>query len=740
MRSIRSFRLFPYLRERFLGNQLEFRVRLFNVLAMAGALISVTSAAVSVLIGEPLPMALIYLGFCGLSAALLWYSAKSGRYQRCYLITIAAVFFVGFPFFFLMTGGYYGTMPYFFIFAVVFTIFMLDGKKALGVAALELALYAAVCLYAYAHDNNPNGRAILLDTVSSYSMVSISLGVCMYLHFRIYNRQQRDLEAAREEALRLSNVKNVFLANMSHEIRTPINVMLGMTDMILRESRNGVVSDYARKIRNAGNMLLVLVSNVLDFSKIESGNLETQESCYRTANLVQELYEIGAENVRKHALAFHIQVNPDLPSELFGGMPRIKQIVTNFISNAVKYTKAGSISLAFSHKTDQEGNRIILCISVEDTGAGIKQESLPMIFEAFTRLGLPEHQGVEGTGLGLAIARQLAEGMGGQIFVRSEFGSGSTFWVEVPQRVIDAKPIGDLAIHEGEDPDEPEESFTAPDARILVVDDNRENLETIQALLRRTLMRVDLVDSGTACLAAARQTDYHIILMDYMMPDMDGIETLRRLREIPGFGAQVIALTANAIAGTREKLLAEGFCAYVTKPVRARELEALLAGKLVQTTALVTRRTIQPQLWVAPELKAVLGRDLAVCGVSLERGLVNASDDLLLLARMAQAFARNHAASLAEMQAASDPVLLRRLAHSLKSAAGYVGADDLSSHARMTEQACASGDDTKIMLILPLLYLEWERVQRGLSAFAAHVNAVAPGRQQKRRGGEKSNG
>ena len=573
---------------------------------------------------------------------------------------------------------------------------------------------------------------ILGNSLQVVLITAFSCGILLMSHFFI-----SDINASREEAIRLSEEKNAFLSNMSHEIRTPINVMLGMTEMILRDCRDVSASEYARKIQNAGKMLQMLVSNILDVSKIEVGRFELVEDRYRTSDLIRELSEIGSEITRSCGLAFIVKVDNRLPTELWGDMPRLKQIVSNFLSNAVKYTKAGLVILEFDRKESENENQTVLLISVKDTGVGIRKEDVPVLFNAFTRLGLPSQRNIDGTGLGLAIAKQLTERMNGQICVESEYGSGSVFWVEIPQRIMDGNPMGDWKHNCNEDVRPSEESFTAPDARILVVDDSIDNLQTIEALLRRTMMRVDLAQSGLQCLEAARKTNYHIILMDHMMPDMDGIETFRRLRaENPNFNTPVIALTANAISGSESKFLAEGFMAYITKPVQVRKLEETLLAGLALACVPVTKRSIDAQTLVTSELKEKLKRDLESYGVSLEEGLKNSSGNFPVLIRMAELFVRNYPASLSEMQNASLDVpheyeRLCYFAHSLKSVAGFVGASGLSSIAEIIEKACLDSDSQTIETGLPFLYLKWDRANIALASFVERIRAIGSEAEQK---------
>lgn len=723
------------MKNMFLSKHLDFRVQLFNVAAIAGVIISFVTVILNISNG---------VGFNGIfasalsvifSSALLYYSYRSGNYQLCYRITCFVIFLALFPVLFLTAGGYKSGMPAFFVFAVVFTALLVEGVLVYVIIGLELAVYTGLCIFAYHFPEHisqfSEESEILLDTIIGFIIVSITLGTVMLIYFRMYNRKQRDLEVAQEEALRLSEVKNIFLANMSHEIRTPINVMLGMNEMVLRESPDTDVAGYARKIQNAGKMLLMLVDNILDVSKIEADKLEIWDNRYHTAELIQELFDIGTINAAKKGLAFDLRVDDHLPCELLGDISRIKQVISNFLSNAVKYNENGSIMLEFACCECENPDEILFRISVSDMGIGIRKENIPILFDAFTRMELQSHKNIEGTGLGLSIAKQLTQLMNGQIFVESEYGKGSTFWVDIPQKVLNSQPIENWKSTLDQEDQNVDKSFTAPDAKILVVDDNKENLEMIRELLRRTLAHVDVAHSGLQALNACKKTEYHIILMDYMMPEMDGAETLHRLRrEIPDFSTPVIVLTANVMRSTEEKLLGEGFDAYITKPVNPTFLERVISSFLPDF--LVSERILEPQRWITTSLKQVISHDLSKYGVDLEAGLRCASGDLLLLSRIADTFIESNLSSCNNMKKthlqknAPEFNTLRHLSHSLKSSAGFVGAGNLSALARRIEQACSEQDHKAIELAMPLLYLEWDRAIEGLTKFVAHIHAIEP--------------
>ena len=394
-----------------------------------------------------------------------------------------------------------------------------------------------------------------------------------------------DSEQKKNQAIVASKAQAQFLASMSHEIRTPINAVIGMNEMIIRESDNDTIREYAHNIKSSSNMLLGLVNDVLDFSKIESGQLELVMENYNLASLIQDEMVLLNARAAGKAISTQMEVSDDLPSKLYGDELRIKQIITNLLSNAVKYTKEGTVTFRVSCKWKSE-EQVLLFFEVQDTGAGIRPEDVESLFSSFKRLELEKNRHIEGTGLGLNIAKSLVEQMEGSISVDSKYGKGSTFTVVIPQKVVDKTPIENVeeAVRKLRNENmKPGQRFVAPRARILVVDDNKMNLTVIGALLKRTKMQVDFADSGMKCLEMTKEQSYDIILMDHMMPEMDGIETLKKLRDDadnPNQKAVVVALTANAIAGCREMYLEHGFDNYCSKPVKAEVLDTLLVQHL----------------------------------------------------------------------------------------------------------------------------------------------------------------
>ncbi|MBR1470546.1 MAG: EAL domain-containing protein [Lachnospiraceae bacterium] len=384
-----------------------------------------------------------------------------------------------------------------------------------------------------------------------------------------------------QRARAASEAKSSFLANMSHEIRTPINAILGMNEMILRESKNERILDYAHNIEGAGRTLVSLINDVLDFSKIESGSMEIVESEYDLSSVVNDVVNMISVKAGEKNLHFDIQVDPELPDTLYGDGMRLRQIMVNLLNNAVKYTQRGSVRLEISGRL-QEKNTLLLKAVVTDTGIGIKEEDIGRLFHKFTRLDISQNKGIEGSGLGLAITYNLLQLMHGEIEARSTYGKGSTFTVMLPQRISRRDAIGDFRKRyqmNAKERSNYRESFHAPEAAVLVVDDTPVNHTVLKELLKKTGIRIDSAYSGKECIEMIRHTKYDLILLDFRMPEMDGIETLRVMKSLGGhenMSTPVVALTANAVAGARENFLKEGFDDYMIKPVEGGKLEELL--------------------------------------------------------------------------------------------------------------------------------------------------------------------
>ena len=368
---------------------------------------------------------------------------------------------------------------------------------------------------------------------------------------------------------------------MSHEIRTPINAVLGMNEMILRESKDERIIAYARNVESAGRNLLSIINDILDFSKIEAGKMEIVAAPYKLSSVLNDLSNMITFRARSKDLAFHVDVDETIPDNLNGDEVRVRQIVTNVLTNAVKYTMEGSVTLTVRAERKEEG-KITLVLEVKDTGIGIKEEDIGKLFTKFSRVDLKQTNTIEGTGLGLTITENLLLLMQGDIRVSSVYGEGTTFTIRIPQGVVSEEAIGDFhqRFEEGlKNTESYQESFRAPEAHVLVVDDTELNLVVIEGLLKTTEVKLDTAGGGEEALRLTKDTPYDLILLDQRMPHMSGTEALQYIRAQDGGcnrETPVICLTADAVQGARERYLEEGFSDYLSKPVDGHALEATL--------------------------------------------------------------------------------------------------------------------------------------------------------------------
>ena len=432
---------------------------------------------------------------------------------------------------------------------------------------------------------------VVQEVVISLGIIFVSLIVAGIVNSLITEQNHRLLDALRkekrsqQEAEAANMAKSSFLANMSHEIRTPINAILGMNEMILREEKDPAIRGYAGNIQASGNSLLSIVSDVLDISKIESGKLEIIPVDYEVNSLISDCCNMAAGRAKAKELELLVECADNVPMKLCGDETHIRQIIMNLLTNAVKYTEKGTVKLIVSGRFTDGG--FVLKVDVSDTGIGIAEENLPQLFTQFQRFDLQRNRNIEGTGLGLSIVKRLCDLMSGTITARSVLGSGSTFTVELPQKVVDSTPCGGVNLNYSAGAEhEYHHSFEAPEAKILAVDDLPVNLLVIANLLKETRIKIDTAGSGRECLDKCSQQKYDLILMDHMMPEMDGVLTFEKLhgdKSSPNFETPVIMLTANALAGMREQYMDVGFADYVSKPVRGAKLEEAIRRNLPES-------------------------------------------------------------------------------------------------------------------------------------------------------------
>ena len=528
--------------------------------------------------------------------------------------------------------------------------------------------------------------------------------------------ESRALKLEKEAADQANKAKSDFLAEMSHEIRTPINVILGMNEMILREVQSSqnenadgsaAIGTYAENIKSAGTGLLSIINDILDFSKIEAGKMDIVPAEYRLSSLLNDLSNMFFFKAKEKGLDFSLEVDESLPDAVRGDENRVRQIATNLLNNAVKYTERGSVGLKVSGEKQMSGENqtVLLKMSVRDTGIGIRKEDAGKLFEKFQRLDLERNGTVEGTGLGLAITHRLLNMMNGTISLESEYGKGSVFSVAIPQEIVSPEPIGDFQARFREHLQEAGPHnvlFKAPDARLLIVDDTRMNLSVAVSLLKRTEILIDTANSGEEAVSLAKDRHYDLILMDQRMPKMDGTEALKLIRaqtDGANAGTPVICLTADAVIGAREKYLADGFNDYLTKPIDSAKLEEMLVRYLpsekVQTVQTEQKNTEKEQ----PRTGIGMFEPLRKAGIDPETGLIYAQKDEQLYVSMLTEYAQEMPSKIAGLEKYFDEKNWKEygvLIHSVKSSSKMIGATDLSKIAAELESAADKGDEYRI--------------------------------------------
>ena len=557
-------------------------------------------------------------------------------------------------------------------------------------------------------------------------IVSVGLIVLLVYNFLIMMMFNRKLHEAAEEANQANDAKSYFLSTMSHDIRTPMNAILGLNEMVLRSTHDETIVGYSESIRTAGNTLLGLINDILDFSKIEAGRMDIICVDYNFVSLLNDLVNMVQKKAEDKNLAFNIDVDGGIPTVLHGDEIRIKQVITNILSNAVKYTREGSITFSAGfEKIPDDPESVILKISVADTGIGIKPEDMDRLFKAFERIEEKRNRNIEGTGLGMTIAQSFLDMMGSKLQVKSVYGEGSVFSFDLKQKVIKWDPVGNYeeafrtTLRERQ---EYREKFTAPHARVLVVDDTPVNLTVFTSLLSRTKIQIDTAESGDEAICKYKKQHYDVIFLDHMMPDKDGIETLAEMRGLkgtPNDETKVICLTANAISGMREMFINAGFDDYITKPIDPDRLEIMLLQYLPKGKIAPASGEDENDDYALPDFLFHLDE------IDVNSGLAHCGNGKAYMTtlKMYLDTAPQNADEIENFWASKDIRNTTIKVHALKSTSRVIGALELGEYAARLEKAGDMGDTETLDRELSDLLSRYRKLAEDLKPLNEHGEA-----------------
>ena len=667
-----------------------------------------------------------YALFCAVMTALgiaCFTICKFGKKKRRWLMHVAInieciVYWITFGFF-LYTGGYGGTSIFLLFVAVPVVFFFFNLSYGFYFC---FVFFVFMCIYLNSPLKDTGYQfpeAYYARLPMMYLAIMIMCAVAQYETIKAKVKQDKAIEEAR----RASEAKTDFLANTSHEIRTPINAVLGMNEMILRESVKAeklkdaspeVYHEAFRKIRNysgnvdsAGNNLLAIINDILDFTKIEEGKMNIVEVEYQLSSVINDVSNMIYFKAREKNLDFVTDIDENVPDRLFGDVVRVRQIITNILNNAVKYTDNGSVTLkVYGRKAGKspDGKEMMeLVVGVTDTGIGISEENLGKLFRKFERVDLQRNSTKEGAGLGLAISKMLLDMMKGSITVQSTYGKGSTFTITIPQAVLSDETVGNFKEKFEKSIDSKKayhESFRAPDARILIVDDTRMNLLVATEFLRETQVCIDTASGGKEAVELALKNPYDVILMDQRMPEMDGEEAFRRIRshkDGPNANTPVICLTADAVVGARERYLSKGFNDYLTKPIDSTYLERMLKKYIpAEKIEIVTEEEkAAARAGLTADVSDSPLKALEDNGIDTAKGLENCARDegfyLSILKEYVNA-SEEKKADLSKFIEAKDLKNYEIIIHSIKSTSATIGADVPHKLAQKLESAAKEND------------------------------------------------
>lgn len=575
--------------KRLYGSEVELNNRLFNII-MSGCLIAALLSNIATSLSNGSMWNFLFVVIIAVVIVLLiWIANRYEKTEICALIAGVVIELILLPLLYFTGGGAHSGMSSWFLFGLVYCFLLYSGRRFVIMLCMAIISFTGCHIAGYYHPEYvmplETEVEILIDIQLSMIVTAICIGTLIKFQRAIFEDEKRKSEERQVMLEEANKTKDRFLANMSHEIRTPINTIIGLNEMNLREQISIEVEENSVNIQRASGMLLSTINDILDMSKIGAGKMDIIPRKYDFGSLLSDLINISWLRAHEKKLEFNLDISPEIPAMLYGDDVRIRQVITNILTNAIKYTQKGSVTLTADCES-AGNNKIRLKISVKDTGIGIRAEDIPHLFDSFQRLDERKNSGIEGTGLGLAISHQLVEMMGGEILVDSSYQRGSVFTVVLEQGIEDKTPlgaVGNVLKANAGNHRKYHQSFEAPEAKVLVVDDNEMNRMVAVKLLRETKVQVETASSGEECLEKTRNHYYHAIFMDHLMPQMDGIETLSRIRKQENGMCRetpVIALTANVISGADKFYRKQGFDSYLMKPINGALFEGMLLNFL----------------------------------------------------------------------------------------------------------------------------------------------------------------
>lgn len=571
----------------------SFRERVFILLTLVTDLFIALALIGDIILGENIVEITALMIIVVLIPIVTILALKRNHVTIAVRLIVLGLVFVALPLVYFTGGGIYGGGILWMIFTFLYTGLVLSGfwkPLMLVVLTVESVILYAIGYFYPELVVEHTREAFFADSLISMILVGIICCFMVWFEEWLYDEENKRAKEETKKVEELNKSQNRFFSNMSHEIRTPINTILGLNEIILRqEDASDEIINDARNIQGAGKMLLSLINDILDMSKIEAGKMDIVPVNYNLGDLISEIVNMIWLRAQQKGLSLNLEVDPTIPAELFGDEVRLKQILVNILNNAVKYTQEGSVTLRIEKELDKGGDEVLLLFSVIDTGIGIKHDVIPYLFEAFSRMDEERNAKIEGTGLGLSIVKQLVELMDGKITVNSTYTEGSTFIVSLRQKVTRRDPVGVISIDSFSKRETGRKympGFRAPEARILIVDDNEMNLEVEKKLLDGTEIVIDTATSGAEALSMAGKEAYDIIFMDHLMPEMDGIECMQLIRkQLGGHNnhTPIIALTANADSESKELYSRSGFDGSLVKPISGDQLENMIINHLQES-------------------------------------------------------------------------------------------------------------------------------------------------------------